>query len=94
MSRITELQKIINDAHAEIKQIQEECSHPVSCVTKEYSASTGNWNKYDNSYAITLHCELCGKSWGFSYSEHDDYNNNGKREKYLEASKKYTRKIK
>jgi len=96
MNRIEELKLVISQAQAEINLIQEECTHPVSCTTKKYTGDTGNWDRYDDSWSIDLHCELCGKRWGYSYSRHDDYDNDkkGKRAKYMEASKKYTREIK
>ncbi len=91
MSRINELKEIIKSAQTEIKQIQSECSHPVSCVTKKYTGNTGSWDRNDDSYTINLHCELCDKSWNFSYN---GYSKVEEVEQYKEYSKMYTREIK
>jgi hypothetical protein len=94
MNRIEELEQIIFDANQELCQIKNECSHPVPCVTKKYSSNTGNMDKYDDSWTIHLHCELCHKKWSVSFSGHDEYNCNTKRSDYYETSRKYTREKK
>jgi ribosomal protein L33 len=86
MSRIDELEKVIKDARTEIEDIRNECSHPVSCVTKEYWGSSGNYDPDDNCYKIHLECSLCGKRWTFTANDTDD--------NYRLASIKYTKEKK
>ena len=86
MNRIEEIKDQIDSLYKELKEIQDECSHPVSCVTKKYEASTGNWDRSDDSYWINLYCSLCDKKWTVKDSESDDA--------YRQASIKYTREIK
>jgi hypothetical protein len=74
MSRITEIKTQIADLTNELKQIQSECSHPVSCVTGKYGANTGNWCPDDDVWWITLYCSLCDKGWTvYSHSKDDAY---------------------
>lgn len=81
MSRITEIKTQIANLTNELKQIQNECSHPVSCVTGVYEANTGNWCPQDDSYWITLHCSLCDKRWTVYDNSRDDA--------YRQAAMKY-----
>ena len=63
MSTIKELRKEIDERWAKIKRIQDDCSHPVDCVTKINKGDTGNWCPQDDSYWRECHCSLCDKRW-------------------------------
>jgi hypothetical protein len=63
MNRIEELRKVIAECHQEMAKIQEECSHPNSCVTYKYGANTGNYDPYADSYWVDFRCGLCGYKW-------------------------------
>lgn len=63
MTKIEELQLQIAQCSRQIKEIQAECSHPKSCLTKKHGADTGNWCPSDDSYWTDFHCSLCDKRW-------------------------------
>ena len=63
MSRVDEIRIEIQKLNDELKSIQEECSHPKACLTKEYGSDTGIWCRYDDSYWTNFHCNLCDKRW-------------------------------
>lgn len=75
---------ILETLHAEIlerqekiKQIQGECSHPLSARTTENKGNTGNWDR-DDSYWTEHECGLCGLKWhtdqGWDNQRHANYN--------------------
>ena len=71
MSRVDDIKKQIKELHAELNQIQTECSHPKSCLTKEAKSNTGNYDPHDDHYWYELHCSLCDKRWS---EDQDSYN--------------------
>jgi len=46
-----------------INRIQDACSHPEDCVTKEHRSDTGNYDPSCDSYWTNFHCDLCDKHW-------------------------------
>jgi len=63
MTRVEELKQEIHKLHNEIHQIQEECSHPSLCVTKEPKSNDGHYDPSNDSYWYECHCGLCDKQW-------------------------------
>jgi hypothetical protein len=63
MSVISDLRKQISSLNEQILDIQNECSHPISCLKFKYEADTGNWCSADDSYWTVYTCSLCEKRW-------------------------------
>jgi len=63
MTIVNELQEEARQLYSKIKVIQDECSHPDSCVTYEYGANTGNYDPTADNYWVNFHCKLCDKYW-------------------------------
>lgn len=63
MSIITQLRQEIKAAKDKISQIQEECCHPASAVTKIARADTGNYDRSQDGYWYECRCSLCEKQW-------------------------------
>jgi len=62
MSTVTKIKAEMEELNKKINRIQEECSHPSDCLTKEHGGSTGN--PYEvNEYWTTFTCSLCEKRW-------------------------------
>lgn len=62
MTSVTKLKAEMEEMNNKIKRIQEECSHPSDCVTKNHGGSTGN--PYErNEYWTDFTCSLCEKRW-------------------------------
>lgn len=47
----------------QIRQIQEECAHPLIARKTENDANTGNWDKGADSYWTNHECTLCHRKW-------------------------------
>lgn len=63
MSMIESLRDDITKIERQIERIQEGCSHPPDCVTKEHHGSTGNYDPTQDCYWTTFSCSLCEKNW-------------------------------
>lgn len=63
MSIVLELKEQIRTLSNKITEIQAECIHPKSAVTKKGGSSTGNWSSTDDRYWYDCHCGLCDKRW-------------------------------
>jgi hypothetical protein len=61
VTRIKRAQDKISKGFAELKAVQDECSHPD--LEGVYGSNTGNWCSADDSYWIDLKCPTCGKTW-------------------------------
>lgn len=77
---------LYSDLLAEVSQaiarLQDGCEHPDDSVFKVYDASTGNWDRGDDSYWANLRCYLCGKYWRVdSNKDSEEYRFKGKRVK-------------
>lgn len=72
MSKVDQLRKEIKERMDQIYEIQNECSHPKSCVEKKYGSDTGNWDSSNDCYWVDLHCTLCDKKWT-AYDDNEDY---------------------
>jgi len=59
-TRYKRLKAKIDNAYADIKCLQQECSHPD--VGRSYNSSTGNYLNKDE-YWIDFNCPDCGKWW-------------------------------
>jgi hypothetical protein len=72
MSAIKHLREEISERQEKIHQIQEECSHPKSCITKEAKSDAGGYDNsmYDN-YWYNLTCGLCEKQWTEDQKEYN-----------------------
>ena len=66
--RIEKLWLKITECKLKIKQLQEECEHPVKYVVKQHGNDTGNFCPSDDSHWLDLKCTLCSKEWRV-YSE-------------------------
>lgn len=62
MSVVQKLRDEIAHKEKQIQEIQELCSHPPICVTKQGDSSTGNPMERDE-YWYNCHCDLCDKRW-------------------------------
>lgn len=62
MTIIEELNEQIKLAYAKIKEIQNECSHPLVARITVNKGNTGNWDR-DDSYWTEHHCSLCDRRW-------------------------------
>lgn len=71
MNRVNKIKKQIKTLQKELKQIQDECSHPKVCLEKEARSNTGNYDPSDDHYWYDLHCTLCGKRWS---EDQESYN--------------------
>lgn len=60
-ARILRQQEIIDNAHAEIKNIAEGCKHPAVNMVVKHTEDTGNFARSDDSFAREETCTLCGK---------------------------------
>lgn len=66
--KILECKETINQAHLEIKRIQDEdCPH--FNMKEVYKADTGNWSASDDSYWKEVWCEDCGKTATYDSNE-------------------------
>lgn len=63
MNRVDEIKKQIETLQKELRQIQDECSHPHSCLKKEAHSNTGNYDPSNDCYWNNFHCSLCDKKW-------------------------------
>ena len=59
----TQIREEISKLQGQLNQIQDECTHPSPCVTKEAKSDTGNWDKGQDRYWYNCKCHLCGKKW-------------------------------
>ena len=55
--------KEIQELQDQLNTIQEQCSHPDTCVIKIPRSFTGNWDKGQDRYWYNCKCHLCGKKW-------------------------------
>lgn len=60
---IKDLQKQIKILQDIISNIQEECSHPYSCLKCVDKGDTGKYDPSCDSYWTEYHCLLCDKKW-------------------------------
>lgn len=63
MSIIKKLEAEINVLQDKIKNIQDQCSHPESCLDKTHGSNTGNYDPHDDCYWTDYHCHLCDRKW-------------------------------
>lgn len=63
MNVVRDLQEEIEKLRAQIKEIQDQCSHPEAALTKTYGSNTGNYDPSADGYWIDYTCGLCGKKW-------------------------------
>lgn len=63
MSIVSDLKAQIRKLHDQIEEIQEQCSHPKSCVTRVGKSNTGNYDPSEDSYWYECNCALCQKRW-------------------------------
>jgi len=63
MGIIEGLKAEIEDLKVKIALIQNECSHPESCVTSEYIGDSGNYSRSDDWSGTRNFCGLCQKQW-------------------------------
>lgn len=63
MNKIEELQKRMLELRSQIKEIQEECSHPIAALDKTHKANTGNYDPSADRHWTEFHCRLCDKQW-------------------------------
>ena len=61
--RVIRIQDKISKLVAELKGIQDACTHPHATLRYQYDSNTGNWCKADDSYWTNLYCGLCDKRW-------------------------------
>lgn len=71
MSRVDDIKAEIKKLSAELKEIQDECSHPESCTTKVAKSNTGNYDPSCDRYWYDFHCSLCDKRWS---EDQEDWN--------------------
>lgn len=69
MSRVDEIKEAIKRLSNELKEIQDECSHPEACLIKEAHSNTGNYDPSCDRYWYTFHCTLCDKIWSEDQEE-------------------------
>ena len=72
MTKINELRNIIADAHKQIAEIQEGCSHPAPCVTSEYWSATDEYGTDVVASGYNHDCSLCEKRWGTSGRDYNE----------------------
>ena len=63
MNIVDKIKDEIAELQLSIKNIQDECSHPESAVTKKHGSNTGNYCEADDCYWTDFECNLCGKRW-------------------------------
>lgn len=62
-SEITRLKKLMQKHEASIKAIQNSCPHSPDVLWYWNFSNTGNYDKSDDCYWATYHCQECGKIW-------------------------------
>lgn len=62
MAIIEDLKSQIKALEAQIKEVQDQCSHPKGVLKAKNASNTGNPYERD-SYWIDYHCQLCDKRW-------------------------------
>lgn len=63
MSKIKQLREEITERQFLISKIQDECTHPTSCLTRVAKSDTGNYDSTQDSYWYEFTCGLCDKHW-------------------------------
>lgn len=61
MSKRQKIQRRIEKANADLKNLQNECPH--ENVIKNQRGSTGNYDPSDDCFWIEYSCPDCGKRW-------------------------------
>lgn len=59
----------IEELRVELKQLQEDCNHPKSQITKLNCGSSGNWDPGDNKSWTEFRCLVCGHFWTKDHNE-------------------------
>jgi hypothetical protein len=60
-SKRQKIERRIEKANADLKNLQNECPH--ENVIKKYESSTGNYDPHNDSFWIEHRCIDCGKIW-------------------------------
>lgn len=63
MSIVIEIKEQIKKLNAQLKDIQDSCNHPESCVEKKNGSNTGNYDPHADCYWTDYYCKLCEKKW-------------------------------
>jgi hypothetical protein len=63
MTIIETLKAQIAESQAKIKEIQEQCSHPLVARKTENRRATGNYDDPEGSYWTDHFCGLCEAKW-------------------------------
>jgi hypothetical protein len=63
MTIIDDLRRQIKESEEKIKEIQADCSHPLSARLTLNSGATGNYDDPEGTYWTEHHCTLCDKKW-------------------------------
>lgn len=63
MTVINDLREQISALQSKINEIQNECSHPKSCVTKKYHEATDEYGTTVTNKWNTFSCSLCEHRW-------------------------------
>lgn len=60
---ISALKKQVELIYDQIKEIQDECSHPTAAMVIVNKSNTGNYDPSEDCYWTEFHCTLCDKKW-------------------------------
>lgn len=63
INAIAERKAEIDRLQGEIREIQEQCNHPVAATDVAHGGSSGNYDPSDDCYWTDYHCRLCDKKW-------------------------------
>lgn len=65
-------QQLITEIQGNINNFQENCEHPDETLFKVMGASTGNWDRGDDSYWAWFWCSVCDKYWRADSEKHSE----------------------